>query len=146
MQPFEQQLLADSVHPMVFSIPWFLQQLLWDTYEIAIGFDGSVVSDGEYVYVLPLGEVMQIDYFHGCIENRNGIRIPVCQMMDEDESNFVASELIALQRGFVADCIINVQRRWRRLRAERLVSESARSRSLSPRRGLGEPSPTAEQV
>ena len=92
------------------------QKLLWDTYKVTIGFDGSLVHDGDYVYVLPLGEVMQIDYFHGC--NCNGS--PVCQMMGEDESDFVASELIALQRGFVANRIINVQRRWRRLRAESL--------------------------
>ena len=85
------------------------QKLLWDTYKVTIGFDGSLVHNGDYVYVLPLGEVMQIDYFHGC--NCNGS--PVCQMMDEDESDFVASELIALQRGFVANRIINVQRRWR---------------------------------
>ena len=93
------------------------QKLLWDTYKVTIGFDGSLVDDGDYVYVLPLGEVMQIDYFHGCIdENRNGIRIPVCQMMDDFKSDFVASELLGL-RGFAAIRIINLQRRWRRLRA-----------------------------
>ena len=112
MQPFEQQ-SSCSVDLMVFPRPDKEQNLLWDTYKIAIGCDGSLVADGDYVYVLPLGEVMQIDYFHGCIdENHNGIPIPVCQVRDDSESNFLASELISL-RGFVAIRIINLQRRWR---------------------------------
>ena len=37
---------------------------------ITVGFDQSLVNDGDYVYVLGVWEsqhpVMQIDYFHGC--------------------------------------------------------------------------------
>ena len=52
---------------MVFPRPAMEQILLWDTYGIAIGCDGSLVDDGDYVYVLQERKVMQIDYFHGCV-------------------------------------------------------------------------------
>ena len=93
------------------------QILLWDTYGIAIGCDGSLVDDGDYVYVLQERKVMQIDYFHGCVaKTPNDPKLPMCQMMDVEKSNFWAHELLGL-RGFAAIRIINLQRRWRRLRA-----------------------------
>jgi len=33
--------------------------------ERVICADGSIVMDGDWVYVLTHGEIMQIDYFHG---------------------------------------------------------------------------------
>ena len=83
---------------------------------IQLGFDGSLVDDGDWVYVLGyrLEEqtVQQIDYFHSMVGGA-----PMAQMTDE--SNCSATHMIALQRGFTAIRITNVQRRWRQIRALR---------------------------
>ena len=85
---------------------------------IQLGFDGSLVDDGDRVYVLGInsqwGEhpVQQIDYFHGMVGGA-----PIAKMMDDSYCS--ATHMIALQRGFTAIRITNVQRRWRQFRARR---------------------------
>ena len=74
--------------------------------------DGSVVNDREYVYVLPLHQIRQVDYFHGTLPGLG----PVAQMM-EDEVDILASEMFSTRRyGRTVRAIITLQRRWRRKR------------------------------
>ena len=59
--------------------------------------DGSLVRDGDFVYVLldppPVaGRLLQIDYFHGIKWGE-----PMAQMMDNDETDVMASEMIAVK-------------------------------------------------
>ena len=71
--------------------------------------DGSFVNDGEYVYVLPLKQIRQVDYFHGTIPGLG----PVAQMMD-DEVDILASEMFSTRPdGRTVRAIITLQRRWR---------------------------------
>ena len=71
--------------------------------------DGSFVNDGEYVYVLPLKQIRQVDYFHGTIPGLG----PVAQMK-EDEVDILASEMFSTRRyGRTVRAIITLQRRWR---------------------------------
>ena len=85
---------------------------------IQLGFDGSLVDDGDWVYVLGIHSqweehtVQQIDYFHGMVGGA-----PIAQMTDESDCS--ATHMIALQLGFTAIRITNVQRRWRQIRALR---------------------------
>ena len=65
--------------------------------------DGSLVNDRDFVFVLPAddrdpetkvagGRILQIDYFHGLIGG-----IPIAQMMDDDETNVWATEMLAVK-------------------------------------------------
>ena len=76
-----------------------------------ISADGSVVRDGEYVYVLPLGQIREIDYFHGTLPDLN----PVAQMIVDDGPDILASEMFSTRPdGRTVRAIITLQRRWRR--------------------------------
>ena len=73
--------------------------------------DGSVVRDGEYVYVLPLRQIRQIDYFHGTLPGLG----PVAQMIVDDGPDILASEMFSTRPdGRTVRAIITLQRRWRR--------------------------------
>ena len=37
--------------------------------------DGSIVNDGEYVYVLPFREIMQVNYFHGILRDLGPVAV-----------------------------------------------------------------------
>ena len=77
--------------------------------------DGSIVNDDEYVYVLPMREIMQVDYFHGILRDLG----PVAQMMDESEPDILASEMFSTHRdGRTVRAIITLQRRWRKKRLQ----------------------------
>ena len=81
---------------------------------IQIGYDGSIVNDGDFVYILDavaFGEnpIQEIDYFHGLIAD-----VPMAQMVDD--SDILASDMIGLQNGFTAIRIRNFQRRWKERR------------------------------
>ena len=65
--------------------------------------DGSFVDDGDSIFVFPTGRedseaevwrgrICQIDYFHGLIGG-----IPIAQMMDDNETNVWATEMLAVQ-------------------------------------------------
>ena len=79
---------------------------------VTVGFDGSLVNDGDFVYVLGFfsryGEspIQQIDYFHVLV---NGI--PMAYMVDE--TYISAVHMISIAKGFTVQRIINLQRRWR---------------------------------
>ena len=84
--------------------------------EIQIGYDGSLLWDGDVVYVLTwqrmrlASPIQVIDYFHGVI---NGLAM--AQMADEDEHDILAYNMIALEYpGMVATRIQHLQRRWKR--------------------------------
>ena len=82
--------------------------------EIQIGYDGSIVNDGDFVYILDVvafGEnpVQEIDYFHGLVAG-----VPLAQMVDGSEIS--ASDMIGLQNGFTAIRMRNFQRRWKERR------------------------------
>ena len=83
---------------------------------IQIGYDGSIVNDGDFVYILDavaFGEnpIQEIDYFHGFSINPN---VPMAQMVDD--SDILASDMIGLQNGFTAIRMRNFQRRWKERR------------------------------
>ena len=85
------------------------------------GADGSVVEDGGYVYVLPLHQIRQVDYFHGALPDEG----PVAQMM-EDEIDILASEMISTDRdGRTVQAIITLQRRWRTKRLQHAAAPAA---------------------
>ena len=80
--------------------------------DIQLGADGSVVQDGDWVYVLnvPLDEsVNQIDYFHGWY---------IAQMNDEYETDVLVTTMIPLYYrtvpGNLTKRIIAIQRIWRK--------------------------------
>ena len=52
---------------------------------------------------------MEIDYFHGMYKGT-----PIAQMAREDELDVRAVEMINISKGFTAQRITNLQRRWRR--------------------------------
>ena len=84
--------------------------------EIQIGYDGSIVNDGDFVYILDavaFGEnpIQEIDYFHGFSINPN---VPMAQMVDDSDN--LASDMIGLENGFTAIRIRNFQRRWKERR------------------------------
>ena len=74
--------------------------------------DGSLVNDGDYVYVLPLYEIREVDYFHGTIDGEG----PIAQMVP-DEVDIFASEMFSTRHdGRTVRAIITLQRRWRKKR------------------------------
>ncbi len=81
---------------------------------IIVGFDGSSLEDGEYVFVVNPRDwnengylaLRKIDYWHGVVGDQ-----PVCQMY-EDETNYAADELISPCHGFTAQRITHLQTRW----------------------------------
>ena len=86
------------------------------------GADGSVVEDGGYVYVLPLQQIRQVDYFHGTRPGEG----PVAQMMEDDEIDILASEMISTDRdGRTVQAIITLQRRWRTKRLQHAAAPAA---------------------
>ena len=80
---------------------------------IQIGFDGSLLHDHTKVYVLNKRPrwrgIMKIDYFHGMYKGT-----PIAQMAREDELDVRAVNMINISKGFTAQRITNLQRRWRR--------------------------------
>ena len=78
------------------------------------GFDGSLLDDGEWneddYFTL-----RKVDYWHGVVGDQ-----PMCQMY-VDERNHAADELISPCRGFTAQCVTYLQRRWRRSLMKRLL-------------------------
>ncbi len=97
--------------------------LAWFRRGIIPSFDGSLLADGELVFVVNPCEwnkddyftLRRIDYWHGVIRDQ-----PMCQMC-EDETDYAADELISSHRGFTVKCITCIQRRWRRWRVKRLL-------------------------
>ena len=84
-----------------------------------VGFDGSVVGDNCWVYVLGackettnVDPVQQIDYFHGFIDG-----IPIAQSMDDWD--IPAMNMISISSGFTVQRITALQRRWRLIRSRR---------------------------
>ena len=81
---------------------------------LCVGADGSLVQDSGQAYHVGLFEVIQIDYFHGCVDYYRGQREPVCQTADEAENDYLGMELIATtSKSWVVRRIISLQRMWR---------------------------------
>ena len=82
------------------------------------GVDGSILSDGDLVYVVadehPVEcRILRIDYFHG----HDPVMGPVAQMMDEEESDIYACEMFSLQRpSRIVRAMTWLQRIWRQRR------------------------------
>ena len=76
------------------------------------------MNDSVYVYVLPIREIMQIDYFGGEL----GFWVPVAQMAvdesdSESEPHFLAAEMFSTRcDGRTVRATITLQRRWRKKR------------------------------
>ena len=97
--------------------------LAWFRRGIIPSFDGSLLADGELVFVVNPCEwnkddyftLRRIDYWHSVIGDQ-----PMGQML-EDETDYTADELISSCRGFTVKCITYIQRRWRRWLVKRLL-------------------------
>ncbi len=85
---------------------------------IISGFDGSLLDDDDWVFVVNPCEwnednyltLRQIDYWHGVVGDQ-----PMCQMYG-DERNYAADELISAYGGCTVHCVTYLQRLWRRRR------------------------------
>ena len=75
-----------------------------------------MVMDDESVYVLSENRIRQVDYFHGVLKDGG----PVAQMMESDEEDILASDMISTRRyGRTVRAIVTLQRAWRRKRLRR---------------------------
>ena len=83
---------------------------------IQIGADGSLVQDGDVVFLINAENfgLHKIDYFHGC--NAWGA---VGQTFEEYD--FAASEVISIKRSRTLHAIWTIQRRWRHHKEARIV-------------------------
>ena len=87
-------------------------------HRVILGLDGSLLDDGDWVFVINPCEwnednyltLRQIDYWHGVVGDQ-----PICQMYG-DERNYAADELISAYRGCTVHCVTYLQRLWRRRR------------------------------
>ena len=83
---------------------------------IQYGADGSIIEDGDDVYLLEgrfQDRVTKIDYFHGF-----RIGVPTAQLWDEDEA--LALNMVQLGWwGNAVKCITVLQRQWRRRKRNR---------------------------
>ena len=121
MGPFEQQL---SVPLASTFISWFFPGQLWNKYSYGIHMESLLDVTGHLWMMVIMcmscrsGKSCRSITFMGAWPKPliNDPKLPMCQMMDVEKSNFWAHELLGL-RGFAAIRIINLQRRWRRLRA-----------------------------
>ena len=84
---------------------------------IHIGYDGSILDDGDRVYILGVVDqqkknpIQKIDYFHGFNTERD-----IAQLLNKDMGDFVGSSMINMAHGFTVIRIKNIQRRWRKWR------------------------------
>ena len=82
---------------------------------IQYGADGSKIEDGDDVYLLEgrfQDRVTKIDYFHGL-----RIDMPTAQMLDEDETDALALNMVQLRWwGKAVRCVTLLQRKWRNRR------------------------------
>ena len=91
------------------------EQDLYDR-EIQVGFDGSLLFDMQYAYVLSRcwiredgrGPKLKIDYFHGLMSG-----IPSAKMCTKKEEDVLATDMISIYGGFTVQRIKHFQRRWR---------------------------------
>ena len=90
---------------------------------IQVGYDGSLLDDGDCVYLLDVvyqqkgNPIQRIDYFHGFDTKRDE---PIAQLFNEGMGDFGSSRMINLTYGFTVTRIKNFQRRWRRWRLKRI--------------------------
>ena len=97
---------------------------LWSLWKegIQIGYDGSILDDGDRVYLLGVVDqqkknpIQKIDYFYGFHTERDE---PIAQLLNKDMGDFVASRMINRTRGFTVIRIKNIQRRFRKLKEKR---------------------------
>ena len=96
-------------------------------FDFAHGVDGSILEDGDLVYVVNHG-ILSIDYFHGQIPGHG----PVAQMMDKGESDIFAYEMFSLRRSSsIVRAMTRLQRIWRRRRQQRVPVSIATNSSAS---------------
>ena len=81
---------------------------------IFFGADGSIVGNdriigNDWVYVISMRKIVEIDYFHGCHSQYGGE--PMCQTAGEEE-DYPSNDLLS-QTGFVAKAITKVQQAYR---------------------------------
>ena len=96
-------------------------------FDFAHGVDGSILEDGDLVYVVNHG-ILSIDYFHGKIPGHG----PVAQMMDKGESDIFAYEMFSLRRSSsIVRAMTRLQRIWRRRRQQRVPVSIATNSSAS---------------
>ena len=147
--------LLQSIPELLQSIPgsWFFakqRQLQWahaaeELWECgrhpeaqAFGLDGAsggfqgLVHDGDVVYVVGVGSLQRIDYFHGKhpMTSRHGVAalVPWCQMINEDE---YPSYMLVSQKGRFAHALVLIQQEFRTkrflraLKALRLLPEAS---------------------
>ena len=80
---------------------------------LQIGFDGSIVFDHDFVYILGIG-VKELDYFTAFSRRYNE---PIAML--SDDSYCLASSMCHVSLGRIAFAVRTVQRKWRSIRASR---------------------------
>ena len=89
-----------------------LEKVLWGR-EAFIGADGSIVKQGDDVYLLEAqfkDRVMKIDYFHGY---HFGVPCALVWNDDEDDHSLAMNMVQLASWGNVVHCITVLQRKWR---------------------------------
>ena len=89
-----------------------LEKVLWCR-EAFIGADGSIVKQGDDVYLLEApfqDRVMKIDYFHGY---HFGVPCALVWNDDEDDHSLAMNMVQLASWGNVVHCITVLQRKWR---------------------------------
>ena len=81
--------------------------------DIQIAADGSILQDGDKVYVLDVPfhlRIDRIDYFHGMVGNS-----PMAQLLSEEEPGVLARDMVPLGWwGNTVKRITVLQRMWRK--------------------------------
>ena len=94
---------------------------------VTVGFDGSLVNDGDFVYVPGFLEtygespIQQIDYIHMAYKVDG---IPLAYMVDK--TYISAVHMISIAKGFTVQRIANLQRRWRLRRSRNYAKHMLR--------------------
>ena len=90
----------------------------------SIGLDGSLLMEGEFVYVLPWssygmkGPIVQIDYFHGWQRHR----AVAVTYEDEDGSDDEVHDIDMINAaiGFTATRVCHLQKRYRAIQSRKV--------------------------
>ena len=92
-----------------------------------VSFDGSLVNDKDFVYVLGFfsrygkSAIQQIDYIHTKYRVDG---IPLAYMVDK--TYIITTHMISIAKGFTVQRIINLQRRWRLRRSRNYAKHMLR--------------------
>ena len=77
--------------------------------DIRIGADGSLIRDGDFVYMLGSRRVLQVDYFYRFLPDVGAVG-----KMIEFKIRFYAYEVVSASKGILVFAVSAIQRKWRK--------------------------------